>query len=178
MKNKARMIEKKYGQEGFNYLFEIDKDSNLLWKNPTASCVKPGTVAGTIATRGYRQVMIEGVGVMVHRIIWIMRHGEIPDGLQINHIDLNKLNNEDTNMELVTNAVNCRRKGVYKCNKSGYTGVSWHKKQSKWIARAKNVDGTSKWLGSFDTPEEAYLAVQKYKNELLEQFGEEYKYLN
>lgn len=49
MKNKARMIEKKYGQEGFNYLFEIDKDSNLLWKNPTASCVKPGTVAGTIA---------------------------------------------------------------------------------------------------------------------------------
>ena len=38
----------------------------------------------------------------VHRAVWEAFNGPIPDGLQINHIDENKLNNSLTNLSLVT----------------------------------------------------------------------------
>jgi hypothetical protein len=46
--------------------------------------------------------------VMAHRIVWIVLRGPIPDGLQVNHRDLNKRNNHPDNLELVTGAENVR----------------------------------------------------------------------
>lgn len=46
--------------------------------------------------------------VMAHRVIWEWSHGPIPEGLQINHKDLNKQNNRLDNLELVTNLENMK----------------------------------------------------------------------
>lgn len=38
----------------------------------------------------------------VHRLIWTVVNGEIPDGMQVNHIDENKNNNSISNLNLMT----------------------------------------------------------------------------
>jgi hypothetical protein len=38
----------------------------------------------------------------VHRVVYCFFHGEIPDGMQINHKDGNKKNNAISNLEMVT----------------------------------------------------------------------------
>lgn len=41
-------------------------------------------------------------GFLMHRLVYQAFVGEIPDGMQINHIDENKLNNHVENLEVVT----------------------------------------------------------------------------
>lgn len=42
----------------------------------------------------------------VHRIVWMLFNGPIPEGMEINHIDMNKSNNNISNLELVTHKRN------------------------------------------------------------------------
>ena len=42
----------------------------------------------------------------MHRLIWSSVNGEIPEGLQVNHIDENKENNSIYNLNLMTNSEN------------------------------------------------------------------------
>lgn len=55
---------------------------------------------------GYRLVWLtknnHTKGFLVHRLVYETFVGEIPDGLQINHIDENKFNNHLDNLEIVT----------------------------------------------------------------------------
>jgi len=44
---------------------------------------------------------------LVHRIVYQTFAGEIPEGMQVNHIDENKLNNNIDNLNLMTPKENC-----------------------------------------------------------------------
>jgi transposase len=61
-------------------------------------------------SRGYKSLSIKLNGktftILLHRLIWEYFNGPIPEGLQINHIDGNKLNNLLENLELVTPSQN------------------------------------------------------------------------
>lgn len=46
--------------------------------------------------------------VQAHIVAWVHRHGPIPPGLQVNHKDLNRQNNRDNNLELLTQSGNIR----------------------------------------------------------------------
>lgn len=54
----------------------------------------------------YRCQMINDFGykrtTMLHRVIWECVNGEIPEGMQVNHIDENKNNNSIFNLNLMT----------------------------------------------------------------------------
>lgn len=52
--------------------------------------------------RGYERVNIEGREVKAHRLVYETVVGPIPDGLSINHIDGDKLNNRPDNLEPAT----------------------------------------------------------------------------
>lgn len=41
-----------------------------------------------------------------HRMVWVLKHGGIPKGFEINHKDGNKSNNKLSNLELVTHSQN------------------------------------------------------------------------
>lgn len=63
--------------------------------------------------KGYLRVTMHTPGeglsqTMAHRLVWESVNGTIPDGMQINHKDLNKQNNRLSNLELVTGAENIR----------------------------------------------------------------------
>lgn len=65
--------------------------------------------------------------------------------LVVDHKDNNKLNNNKSNLQLITPRHNSSkdRKGTSK-----YTGVCWHKKSKKWCASIQ-IKGKAVWLGVF-----------------------------
>lgn len=70
--------------------------------------------AETISGKGYLALALQMpdtkrlAKVMAHRLVWETLRGPIPDGMQINHKDLNKANNHPNNLEVVTPAENIR----------------------------------------------------------------------
>jgi hypothetical protein len=75
--------------------------------------------------------------------------------LQIDHIDGNGLNNQRSNLRIVTKRQNSQNKHVPKTSK--YPGVSWNKRNKKWIAYIQ-VDGINRYLGSYIEEGLAYCA--------------------
>jgi len=98
-------------------------------------------------------------------------HREImnpPKGMETDHIDGNGLNNQRKNLRICTHSQNQHNRGKYDCNKSGYKGVCWHKKDKKWRASIKN-NGKVIFLGRYNSKVEAYKvycdACKKYHGE-------------
>ena len=70
------------------------------------------------------------------------------------HIDRDGLNNRESNLRPDPNGRNAANIGLHADNTSGYKGVSWHKRRSKWQAEL-TVDYKKHYLGYFDDPIEA-----------------------
>src|SRR5690349_12576450 len=129
---------------------EIDGDFiQYIWKFAGAGYVcrrLPGTKYYAESKYLHREIM--------ERIL-----GEpIPDNLEVDHVNLDKLDNRRENLRLVTHHENTLNKGVRKGNKSGYRGVSMSYRIGKWRARLKYKGKEICFGNSFDTPEEAYQA--------------------
>ena len=89
-----------------NRLFYV-KDNNLYWKVNTGYKIKVDQLAGSICRKKYRKVAYNGHVYMVHRLLYILYNNtEIPPGVQIDHIDRNKLNNAKENLRLSTHTQN------------------------------------------------------------------------
>lgn len=93
--------------------------------------------------------------VLMHRCI-----AAPPDGFEVDHIDSNGLNNRRYNLRLATRGENNWNARRAKNNKSGFKGVVWHPKSSRWRAVIK-TNGAQRTIGYFQTPEEAHFAYCK-----------------
>lgn len=109
-----------------------------------------GKVAGYLKPDGYYRIAIDGVRYPSHRIAWAIYYGEIVSSdLVIDHIDQDPSNNRISNLRAVTHQENMRNQPIRKNNSSGVTGVSYSKKEKKWIARI-DVNGRYARIGSFE----------------------------
>jgi HNH endonuclease/AP2 domain len=100
--------------------------------------------------------------LLMHRLVMGLR---FCDKRCVDHINHDITDNRKSNLRVVTvqeNGFN-RLRGTN--NSSGYLGVGWNKCRGKWISRIK-INGLTKYLGYFDTPEEASRAYLKAKSEL------------
>ena len=140
----------------WNEVFEYNA-GKLYWKVSVARCVKAGAEAGSLNSGGYLQFMYQRKTYKVHRIIWCMVHGSIPEGMQIDHINGVRDDNRIDNLRLVTRVVNNRNRKQGSNNTSGVNGVSWAKRDGKWLAHI-TLNGMTKYLGYFATLEEAKAA--------------------
>jgi len=129
----------------------IYSSRGIIWKERNRSEFKnkagymgantlSGHLSGSLVTSKnsktkYLQTEIHGKAYKNHRIVWEMFFGEIKNGLLIDHIDGNGLNNTIENLRLVDSVTSMHNLPIQKSNKTGYVGVCWHKSAKMWQAR-------------------------------------------
>jgi hypothetical protein len=138
-----------------NNLFDY-QDGKLLWKVSRSNVISIGQEAGTEYARGYKRVYFDGKTHGVHRVIWQMFNGDIPDGMQVDHIDCDPSNNRIENLRLVSsrqNAMNRKRKG-----QTGVKNVSFSSEAQKYRVTLQH-NGKRVWCGSYEDLELAELVA-------------------
>jgi hypothetical protein len=115
-------------------------------------------------SNGYVSANGGAKSVYLHRVIM-----NAPDGLDVDHINHNKLDNRKENLRVVSRSQNCmNRKGPDRDNTSGYRGVTWSKKAKKWQAQL----AITHFIGYFENREEAAAAARKARARLMTHSGE------
>jgi hypothetical protein len=112
----------------------------------------PGrTVRVNPAGYAYADLKIEGKLVKVYLHRWIMR---APKGLDVDHINGDRLDNRRENLQLCTRGQNMMKSRKRRGTRSRYRGVSWNAGKQRWQAQV-NIDGRAKLIGRFESEEEA-----------------------
>ena len=110
-------------QERLHEMFEY-KDG-VLYRKISLGRTKAGDKVGFINDKGYVAVNLLGKNIAVHRLVWMMQHGEMP--ALIDHIDGDRQNNRIENLRLANRFGNAQNKKLNKNNTSGVKGVYWNK---------------------------------------------------
>lgn len=142
-------ITKKYIQNIFTY-----KNGSLYNKIPLQGRTVNKKV-GKNHISGYRTLLINNRIYSEHRIIWIYHFGNIPKGLEIDHINRIKDDNRIENLRLVTHQENTFNKIS--------NGYYWNLSKQKWHACIR-INNKLITLGFFNKEEEArsaYLEAKK-----------------
>ena len=138
--------------------FMSDQDFNR-WNNRYA-----GKVAGCIqkCVSGYPQLSIKVLGKShkAHRLAFIWMGQAVPE--QVDHLNRDSMDNRWGNLGVSSAKENAKNKSMHNNNTSGVTGVSWDKEKNKWTTRV-NINGKRKYLGYFESWEEAKKAVKAFR---------------
>lgn len=160
--------------ERLRELLDYDPETGVFtWKKSgkgRRNDLSAGTKART--SSGVRLVIgIEGKLYYANVLAFIWMTGKYPEAL-VDHKDRDALNNKWSNLRQATkssNAWNSRK--TKHVSSSGFLGVSKDKDSGRWFARIR-TNGPSRYLGVFDTPEEAALAYDNAARELHGEFAE------
>lgn len=100
-----------------------------------------------VTPAGYLRVFLQGRFYFVHRVVWLAFHGDVPEGLFLDHINGDRQDNRIVNLRVVTKQENAMNRKRANCNsKSGVRGVYFHKRSKRW---SFNVCGKQKlWTDS------------------------------
>ena len=156
---------------GYEGLYEISNfgtvkslEREILIKGKYPAIVKEKILRQSLNGNGYYLVGLYKDGkrkpFMLHTLVAMTFLGHKPDGYKIviDHIDNNKLNNNLTNLQLISQRDNSSKDK--KNGTSQYSGVTWHKATNKWRSQIR-IGDKRKQLGLFISEEEAYEAYQK-----------------
>lgn len=118
----------------------------------------------TLGNHGY---VTSGAGknqILLHRLL-----SNAFDGIYVDHINRNKLDNRKLNYRFCTNQENNRNKDLYSHNSSGITGVTWNKERKKWQAQIV-VDNKNINLGRYESFDDAVKARLEGEEKYFEDF--------
>lgn len=87
--------------------------------------------------------------VLMHRHIM-----EPVDGLVVDHINRDRLDNRRGNLRVITQAQNVFNKGIQSNNKSGYRCIHWDINRRRWVVQVK-ILGKNSNLGRYKSIDDA-----------------------
>lgn len=120
-------------QEYLRDVLHYDRKTGVFtWKKNTGKKRLIGKVAG-FKSADYWAIGLLGREYKAHRLAWFYVHGVWPES-DIDHINLNKLDNWFDNFREATRAQNNINSVPVQKNSSVRKGVSWHSQMSKWRA--------------------------------------------
>ena len=105
---------------------------------------------------------------LAHRLAWLYVHGEWP-AEEIDHLNRVRSDNRISNLRLATQAENKQNTSLRRDSTSGHKGVSWHKRDKKWVAEIK-LHGKKHYLGYFNNINDA-IAARKSEESRLHPFA-------
>jgi hypothetical protein len=126
--------------------------------------VHVGDIAGYLNNDGYIEIKINNILYKAHRLAWLYITGNWPI-YEVDHVEgvnipnFNKFSNL-RDVQHIKNMWNIQ--GLIKTNTTGFRGVCFNKYRNKYYAQIK-VNNKVKWLGYFNTPEEASVAYEEAK---------------
>ncbi len=134
------------------------RDGELFWKIKPAMRVHVGDKAGWLDKNAtHLRVLYKGKKVMVHRIVYLMHHGHLPEC--VDHVDRNPLNNKIENLREATKSQNSCNKKVRSDSGTGIKNVTYYRPSGKWRV-AIAVNGKRKHIGYFADMEQAKIAAE------------------
>lgn len=114
-------------------------------------------------SHGYAVRKPKNKNIYMHRVVM-----NVPDDMQIDHINRDPLDNRKSNLRICTGHENRCNIGPRKDNTSGFRGVSSHRSSGKFQSKI-TVNGEQIYIGTFDNPEDAAraydVAATKYHGE-------------
>lgn len=134
------------------FKFRCRADTSNAWNARWA-----GKEAGNLGEQLYVSIQLLGRSYKAHRLAWLYVYGEWPDG-DLDHEDTDRSNNRIGNLRSATRSQNLANTFPRSNNTSGFKGVTWNKKNSKWVAAIRK--GKSLHLGCFDEIEHAAAAYR------------------
>ena len=147
-------------QKELKKVLHYDADTGkFTWLKARNSRIKAGDIAGGIDRYGYIRIKINGNKYLAHRLAFLYMTGKFPPD-EVDHINHLRADNRFVNLRHATRVENSRNKSMQLNNKSGFTGVSWHERTSKWIANII-INGNQKHLGYFTDINDAIEARKK-----------------
>jgi len=160
------MIASQMRYEDFAPYFNYDPETGIITNKVTRGRrAEEGAEAGSLDTKGYRQIGLNDNKWRGHRIAWLLHHGAIDADLQIDHINEVKGDNRIENLRLATPSQNQQNQSKPQGKSPWPLGVCYDKPTKKFRAQIA-VNGKSIHLGYFHAPElagYAYLnAKEKY----------------
>lgn len=128
------------------------------WKRVAngARRVKVGDVAGSVLRKGYVRIKVAGRNYPAHRLAWAVTHGAWPHW-QIDHINGDRADNRIENLRDVKPSINSQNRVCSNPkNSTGLLGVSVSR--SKYVATIRAAGGGKRYLGTFESAQEAHAA--------------------
>ena len=113
--------------------------------------------------RAYKYINKKVIAILLHRLVM-----NPPKGTLVDHRNHNRTDCRKENLRMSSYSQNNMNKKVSCASTSGYSGVNFAKNRNKWGARIQ-LEHKRKWLGYFDTFEEAVAARKAAEKEY---FGE------
>lgn len=128
------------------------------------------------AYRAHRRPRVKGdykskLSLLMHRVVMErILSRKLDKTEEVDHKDLNPLNNQRENLRLATRGQNGSNRRMPSNNTSGYKGVGFDKRRNKWHANIVSKH-KNKFLGYFSDPVEAALVYDKAARELHGEFA-------
>lgn len=146
-------------QKRLKELFEYNPNTGLFVRLKQAGNAKAGDIAGGLTSNGYIKIKVDSTEYYAHRLAFLYMTGKFPSE-QADHINHETSDNRWANLRAVTMSENQHNRKLNINNKSGVSGVTWHKPNKKWVVKVR-VDGKQKHFGYFDTVSEAVPVVNE-----------------
>lgn len=112
---------------------------------------------------GYYYFQIPRVRSTMRRsqLVYSLKYGPIPEGMDVDHIDGNRANDHPDNLRIVTRDINNRNRKKRCDNTSGITGIRWSDYHGHYIIR--RTIGNKRLSRSRKTLEEALIVLDQLK---------------